>query len=231
MGRDGLQSTSQGALVVDNVYSVVDSACQHSVFAYEDMLSAGFFTFEDGARLGVCGEATVGKDGKLFFKTISSLCLRIPRFANCIGNQTMDKLLQHNVLVVGSPGAGKTTFLRTFASKIAENFNVLVVDQRGELDVGTLCSCDVLKWTSKQYAIDVGIRSLCPDYVVFDELLVEEHNIVEICLQSGVFVVASIHGRSANDATRLDCYNLFDRYVVLQQDYSYQVLDGCGKVL
>ncbi|MBR2966570.1 MAG: Flp pilus assembly complex ATPase component TadA [Clostridia bacterium] len=231
VGTDGLQSTSRGALVVENVHSVVDSACQHSVFAYEDMLSAGFFTFDDGARLGVCGQATVGKDGKLFFKSISSLCLRIPHVANCIDNKTMDKLLQHNVLVVGAPGSGKTTFLRTLASKLAESFNVLVVDQRGELDLGNLCHCDVLKWTSKHYAMDVGVRSLCPDYVVFDELLQEEHQVVEVCLQSGVFVVASIHGKSAKDVTRLACHKLFDRFVVLQQNFGYQVLDGCGNIL
>ena len=79
--------------------------------------------------------------------------------------------------------------------------------------------------------MDVGVRSLCPDYVVFDELLQEEHQVVEVCLQSGVFVVASIHGKSAKDATRLACHKLFDRLVVLQQNFGYQVLDGCGNIL
>lgn len=215
MGEKALYTAQRKAMTVGDICDdIVKKACCNSVYAHEKSLANGFFTLEDGVRVGVCGYVQ-GTDN-IVFQRYTSLCFRIPHYVNCVDNDTLSRCSGNNVLIVGVPSAGKTTYLRDLAVKLAQSCNVLVADERGELfyDEYLLASsgCDVLKWCSKAYAFNVGIRAMSPEYIVCDELAERDIPFVKSCLSSGVRLVCSAHGKDEIDFDKrfglLDCFGV-----------------------
>ena len=202
VGDKALTQKSENALTLGEVCeNIVKKACNNSVYAYEKMLAKGFFTLEDGVRVGVCG--VVAGDKETVFQKYTSLCFRIPHYVSCVDQNTLLQCKRGNTVVIGPPASGKTTFLRDLSVKLSQSSNVLVVDERGELfydnDVLAKSYCDVLKWADKQYAFESGVRAISPDYIVCDELGSEDVPYLKRCLNSGVKVICSIHGKSVAD--------------------------------
>ena len=66
-------------LTQDELTRLVSRLLEHSLYAWESELCEGFFTLEDGSRVGVCGRYAA-RDGKIeALVHIGSLCLRIAR--------------------------------------------------------------------------------------------------------------------------------------------------------
>lgn len=223
--NDLLQSTKGAMIVKDVCDDIVAKACNGSIYAYEKMLANGYFTLEDGVRIGVAGQATQQKEVQ--FKKYTSLCIRIAHEAHCISSVLAQKIDDKNVIVVGAPSTGKTTFLRDLASKLSVKYNVLVCDERGEFVLGDSCrNCDVIQWCEKQYCLNVGVRSLAPDYVVCDELTNSESDFVRQCVNSGVRLACSAHGRSWLEVTkRLQISWAFDYAVILRNTDDFELFD------
>lgn len=203
---------------------IVKRACNNSVYAYEKMLAQGFFTLEDGCRIGVAGEVAADK----IFRKYTSLCFRIPHCINCVDKQTLLHCINKNVVVIGPPNSGKTTFLRDYALRSSVTCNTLVIDERGELfynDSVLECSCcDVLKWTDKRYALEVGLRALSPDLIVCDEICKDDIPFVRSCIDGGVKLICSAHGNSYDDfISRFGLSNCFDVAVVLNKSMHFSL--------
>lgn len=218
----GLTQNSGKAIVLGDVCdTIVKIACNNSVYAYEKMLAKGFFTLEDGVRVGVCGH--VAGSSEVVFRKYTSLCFRIPHYVSCVDDATFNKCQNGNVVVIGPPCSGKTTFLRDLSVKLSKQCSVLVVDERGELfyddDLLGSCNCDVLKWSNKEYAFEVGIRSMSPDYIVCDELADSEIGFVKSCIYSGVKIACSVHGFTFDDfAQKFGMENQFATAVLLNRN-------------
>ena len=228
VGKHGLVQQQSSATVLGEICDgVVKRACNNSIYAYEKMLAKGFFTLEDGVRVGVCGQ--VAGSGEAVFQKYTSLCFRVPHHVNCVDNATLTQCAKGNVVVIGPPCSGKTTFLRDLSVKLSRDYNVLAVDERGELfyDIDLLNSscCDVLKWTSKAYAFEVGIRSMSPEWIVCDELSTDDIPFVRACVNSGVRVACTAHGFSLDDFTqKFNLVEHFDTAIILNRlDYSYKI--------
>lgn len=220
MTASGFSERTDGVISEYSCDEIVRRACNHSVYAYEKMLSKGFFTLEDGVRVGVCGQASGAAEG--IFRKYTSLCFRIPHSVNLVDKQTLKICEKGNVVVIGAPGSGKTTFLRDLAIKLSEKKNVLAVDERGELfydDVLSQTNCDVLKWTDKAYAFEIGVRAMSPQWIVCDELSVADKPFVENAVNSGVKVACSVHGNKVSD---------FIEKFSLQQYFTTAVVLGSG---
>ena len=218
----GLTQNVSKAIVVEDVCDrIVRLACNNSVYAYEKMLAKGFFTLEDGVRVGVCGHVAGSHD--VVFRKYTSLCFRIPHYVSCVDDVTFSRCQKGNVVVIGPPCSGKTTFLRDLAVKLSKQYSVLVVDERGELfyddELINSCNCDVLKWSNKAYAFEVGIRAMSPDYIVCDELADSDLPFVKSCINSGVNIACSVHGFTAEDfAQKFGMEKDFNTAIVLQRN-------------
>lgn len=220
------QNVINSIVLGDVCDEIVNTACNNSIYAYERMLAQGYFTLEDGCRIGVVGRVA-GVDANIF-QRYTSLCFRIPHCVNCVDDKTVMELSKGSVIVIGPPNSGKTTFLRDFAAKLSQTKNVLVVDERGELfyddEVTRASNCDVIKWSSKEYGFQIGVRSMSPDAIICDEISESDIPYIRSTQASGVTLACSAHGNDLEDFIKRfsDC-RCFDKAVILNKDMSYSV--------
>ena len=168
--------------------------CRDSAYAYENELKQGYFTLPGGSRVGVAGVC-----GPAGFADITSLNLRVARQVPCVlPPQLRRKLdvLNGGILVVGTPGSGKTTFLRSIIRYLDTARRIFcVADERGELlTAGHTVHCDVYTRCTKAQAIQMALRCMNPQVIVCDELGTQaDLQAVEAGLACGVVFVASVH--------------------------------------
>lgn len=222
------------------VTEIFEKACEYSVNTHMDEIVNGFVTVRGGHRIGVCGRAVLKNGCIRSVRNISSLNIRI---AGDVKNMLTDELTEllkvnQNILICGAPSSGKTTLLKqimtylTDGSKIAPK-KVSVIDERFELisGVGTGHNCDLLSGYPKDIGIMQAIRTLSPDYIIFDELggKAECEKITEGC-ECGVNVITTLHCRNkAELINKANVGELIDKKIFNQIVF----LKGCeqpGKI-
>lgn len=228
LSKDGITLLKTNAIVCSkqDLEDIVLSVTDYSIYAVNDTIVNGYVTSKDGVRIGIAGECVV-ENGKI--KTITalnSLCVRIPHCFDDAGKKVFNLLLKEklsNVLIISPPRKGKTTLLKSLIKYIDNDFNneILVIDERGELLVGGTNNVDYVRYSTKLFAFEYGVRSLSPNIVITDELMDDnDFYFVEKAIFSGVKVIATIHAENINDLEnkKLLRSNLFDYYVVLSSN-------------
>ncbi len=190
--------------------------CHHSVYSHHEELKEGYLMLEGGHRAGVCGTVTF-KEGRIeTVRDISSLNIRVAKEVPQVADELIKQFIGGGVLICGGPGSGKTTLLRDVARQLAGGaagrcLKVAVIDSRGEIaavthgvpmaDLGS--TADVITACPKAKGIEMALRTLCPDVIVFDELGdLEEVAAVEQSFHAGVTVIATAHAGSLEDLHR-----------------------------
>ena len=167
-------------------------------------------------------------------RNIRSLCIRVARdFPGMVRDQ---RLHSGSILIVGSPGSGKTTFLRDLIRLRSETGigSVAVVDQRGELfpegagfDTGR--RTDVLTGCGKKEGMEALLRTMGPETIAVDEITSEED--CRALLHGawcGVSLIATAHAASKGDLQARAVYRplmdsgIFDMLVILRRDKSWK---------
>ena len=120
----------------EDLQRILEKATCASMHTAAPSLAAGYVEYK-GVRVGVCG-AALSREGKICaFRSLSSLAIRIPRECRGICAEAIGRLLQEgfcSTLVLGAPGAGKTTALRELIRRLADSgLRVGVADERNEL--------------------------------------------------------------------------------------------------
>lgn len=228
LSKNGVCKKDKDSIIcTDNhIKEIICNVTEHSIYAYNDCLKNGFLTTKIGVRIGVAGEVVYAADKPLTIKNISSLNLRIPHFIkDCSG--FLYKYLKNeqselnNLLIISPPTCGKTTILKDLALKINDcnDYQVLIIDERGEFAEVRGKNIDSVKYCDKSYAFNYGLRSLSPNVVVTDELSGQaDWQCVYNAVNSGVKIIASCHADGIKTVRNNAHFigGVFDIYAVLK---------------
>lgn len=235
LGEKGLTGSLKEAIRASKVMieDMIFRASECSIYSVNEQIKKGFIVTKGGVRLGLGGDM-IEEAGKIKTMTnFSSLNIRLPHQIKNCSLPVFDMLLSGDrvlsTLVLSPPSAGKTTFLRDFVCQLSERnyaFNVLVLDERGELDLGEGNAlgnfADKISFARKKVGFENGIRSLSPNIIVTDELGGEEDlEAVRYAVNCGVTIIASAHADSIETLLKKPAFKevldekVFSRYVLL----------------
>lgn len=226
-----------------DIKSVVSSLCGYSVYSHQNDITQGFVTFGNGHRAGFSGTAVY--NGTLTaLRDIDGVNIRIAREFDNSADKLLDLLTGKNfsgIIVAGEPCSGKTTVLRSFASKISSLYaygykKTVIIDERYEMGNVNAVNCDVLRGFSKTDGIIHATRVLSPEIIVCDEITTvkEAEQIIRSCY-TGVRFAVSVHIGNVKDIFQrpvskiLTDSSFFDYIVFLKNSSSAGEIDLIAK--
>ena len=218
----------------EDITFCINAASRYSPWAAES-IQQGYLTIRGGHRIGICGQAVMQGDRNQGFRSVSSLCIRIARDFPGIASKLADK--HGSILIIGSPGCGKTTLLRDLIRQRSNTSRrcVGVVDERGEIfpeesGFETGSHTDVLTGCGKPEGITMLLRCMGPNTIAVDEITAEaDCDTLIRAGWSGVDLLATAHADNICDLRNRPVYRklwdsrLFDWIVTLRPDKTWSV--------
>ena len=213
---------------------ILEKATGASLHAAAPALRNGYINYR-GIRIGVCGEAVYAGGTLNGLRGYSSLAIRVPHTLPHGCEQLIGALLSpklRNVLIISSPGIGKTSFLRELIRQAASHgLRVSVIDERNELsasfsgraqfDLGQ--GSDILTGVSKAQGAGMLLRGMNPQIIAMDEITQEDDiRAAENIVGCGVYVFATAHARDMQDLKKRPLYRallsdgIFDEFVEIR---------------
>lgn len=182
----------------EDIRQCVLRLCENSYHVHEEEIKNGYISMKNGFRAGVapmCShtEAVYG---------ISSVNIRIPKEVRGCSDSLTKVTETRSVLVFSPPGVGKTTVLKDIIRYVCgKGLRCAVIDTRGELDVKAPL-CDRISGMNKPRGIEIAFRTLCPQYIVCDEIGAGEADGIIQASNTGVPFAATCHGASFAEIIR-----------------------------
>lgn len=232
---DGTQTIPE-RIAAPQLAQICEALTGHSLYARSEETAQGYVTLSGGHRMGLCGLVHMHQ-GKIQLQHITSACIRIAAaYEGCA--KSLYTMVQHGLLIIGPPGSGKTTLLRDLVRHIAARHQTALLDERCELsacaegvpqlDIGP---SDVLCGLSKVQAALWVTRSMAPEFIITDEIAgSDEARSLLDAYACGTEILASVHGRSLNDAVRrsaihpLIAARCFGCYAVLSAEHPGHII-------
>lgn len=246
LGPNGITGNLREALYASKIMieDIIFRASECSIYSVNEQIKKGFIVMKGGIRLGIGGDL-IEENGKIKTMTnFTSINIRLPHEIKNCSLSAFNYIVQNqevlNTLVISPPGGGKTTFLRDFVCQLSERnyaYNVLILDERGELDLGNNGSIgnfsDKISFARKTIGFENGIRALSPNIIVTDELgQKEDVDAVMYAVNSGVKIIASVHSENIESFAKkpnfeeLIINKVFKRYVLLSMRNGPGTIEG-----
>ncbi len=222
---------------------IFNRMCRGSLYAFEDTIRKGYIPLAGGIRVGVCGSAAC-EDGKIIgVHNITGLMIRIPHAVSVEADTLLRSFFINRapsgMLIYAPPGVGKTTLLRALAKDIASVRHTVVVDTRGELNVGlddVSLHLDVMSGYPRDVGIEIAVRTLGAQVIICDEIgSMADASATLGAANCGVPLIASAHAASVNELLErpaikiLHRAHVFGRYVGISRraagGFEYDVTD------
>lgn len=222
-------------VTADDLSYCVNAASQYSPWSASTSAN-GFITAAGGHRLGICGDVVMQQGRIATITNVTSLCVRVARDFPGIARKTAE--MKGSILIIGSPGRGKTTLLRDMIRQKSNEGQgaVALVDERREvfpLVSGAFCfppgqRTEVMSGSTKADGIEMLIRTMNPRWIAVDEITAQEDCQAIIHAGGcGVAILATAHAENLQDyMTRpvykqLNHHGIFQNIIVMQPDKSW----------
>ena len=232
----------------EDLKHLVEIASRWSFHTVLEQMRRGYLTIEGGHRLGLCGTVVMEGEQIHALRDISAVNLRVARQLTGVARQTAGQLIRdghlQNTLILGPPGAGKTTFLRDLIRCISTGegispLRVAVADERGELaavwdgrpqmELGE--RTDVLDGCPKALAVTLLLRGMGPQVIAVDEITAPEDILaMQQAVGCGVALLATAHGACAEDLRRRPLYRLMLEKDIFHRLVTIRVEKGQRKI-
>ena len=197
----------------EDVEWVIKVVTRGSIYAVNDTLVKGYLTYNGGIRVGVCGEVVVDNGIIKTIKHVNGIVMRLPHEKFGVLDSVIDNIITNgrvkNTLIIGQPFTGKTTYLREFARVLSKRYlyKTVLIDEKNELSatVDGVCALDVgyssvIVGIDRVSGIECAIRNLAPEVIITDEIYsTNDKDAIVRCINSGVSVIASMHGESMGE--------------------------------
>ena len=206
----GLSDKYQNVIFMtcEDIARTFQAVMSHSVYSHEQDIAEGFVTIRGGCRVGICGSAVRKGNSVQSLRNVSGLNFRIAKEFQGIASGIWRQAENTSILIAGTVGSGKTTFLRDLCRIVGDSQKTSLIDERGEIasvvrgipqyQVGVMT--DILDGYPRKDGILTALRVLTPSYIVCDEISTEED--VNAILQAhgcGVKFIASVHAGNFDD--------------------------------
>ena len=234
LSENGVTSNVHGALYASKIIieDVIFRASECSIYSVNEQIKKGFIITDEAVRIGIGGNL-IEENGRIKTMTNFTSCnIRVPHVVkNCCLTAfpfIVNENGVENTLIISPPACGKTTFLRDFVYQLSERnlpYNVLLLDERGELDCGINSKyTDRIAFSTKKVGFENGIRALSPDIIVTDEVGQEEDiDAIRYASSCGVKILASTHADSMETFCKKPLFQeiikekIFKRFVLLSK--------------
>jgi len=203
------QETSEKSMIIsfEELSKTFQAVCSYSVYRYEQELSEGYITIKGGCRVGICGSAVREGQKIQTLKAISSLNFRIAGERIGIA-EPLRAYLSGSLLIAGTVGSGKTTYLRDLCRLIGNQSRTALIDERGELaavhrgipahDVGLMT--DIFDGYPRAAGILTALRVMTPKYIICDEISTEsDREAIQQAAGCGMKFIATCHAGSPEE--------------------------------
>ena len=251
-GKEYILKTKTDSKMIKNL---ILSLTSHSLTTFANEIVNGYFTMDNGVRVGLAGKVICYKNKIRNMRDFTSVNIRFPLQIIGLNNKIREYISCNgkicSLLIVSPPQCGKTTLLRDIIHAVSqgdgyEPQKVSVIDERaevyafGKFDLGI--RTDVISLSPKPEGMRLALRSLSPDIIAVDEIgNNNELSALYEIRNSGVKVMATVHSKNICELKKRTYFKkilssgIFDRIIFLSdllgRGTVEEVYDSNGNVL